>query len=75
MPRKHGNPNWCRTAPMGAPTVSPPIFESVARALRLDPEDFEGSVPLREWANRNRDHKYVPLDLLEAWGFVPGLGL
>ena len=71
MPRKRGNPNWCRPTPMGTLTVSPPTFASVARALGLAPEDFEGSIPLKEWANRNKDHKYVPLDLLEAWGLLP----
>src|SRR5271166_2604482 len=45
------------TAPMGTPTVSPPTFESVARALGLATEDFEGSIPLNEWANRNKEQK------------------
>ena len=48
--------------------VTPPTFETVAQALGLTATEFEGSIPLREWANRNKDHKYVPLDLLEAWG-------
>ncbi len=69
MPRKGGNPNWCKPIPRGTLTITPPTFESVAQALGLDPKDFEGSIPLREWAQRNKDHKYVPLDLLEAWGF------
>ncbi len=75
MPRKRGNPNWCRPAQVGKLVVSPPTFESVAQALGLVPEEFEGSIALREWVNRNKDHKYVPLDLLEAWGLEPDLGL
>ena len=54
---------------MGTSAVSPPTFESVAGALGLTPKEFEGSIPLKEWVNRNKDHKYIPLDLLEAWGF------
>ncbi len=72
MRRKCGNPNWCKPGLTGG--VTPPTFETVAQALGLAPEDFEGSIPLREWANRNKDHKYVPLDLLEAWGLAPDLG-
>lgn len=53
---------------MATLTVIPPTFETVAQALGLTAPEFEGSIPLREWANRNKDHKYVPLDLLEAWG-------
>ncbi len=74
MPGKRGNPNWCRLAPMGTLAVSPPTFESVAGALGLVPREFLDSIPLKEWVRRNKDHKYVPLDLLAAWGFVPGLG-
>jgi hypothetical protein len=70
MSRKPGNPNWSRPASMGTLAVSPPTFESVAGALGLAPKEFKGSIPLKEWVNRNKDHKYVPLDLLEAWGFL-----
>ena len=74
MPRKLGNPNWCKPAPMSMLTVTPPTFELVAQALGLAPKDFEGSLPLKAWADRNKDHKYVPLDLLEAWGLLPNWG-
>jgi hypothetical protein len=73
MARKRGNPNWCKPTSIGPLTVSPPTFETVAQALGLAPKDFEGSVALKEWVNRNKDHKYVPLDLLEAWDLVPDL--
>jgi hypothetical protein len=56
---------------MGALTATPPTFESVAQMLGLSPKDYGGSIPLKEWAKRNKDHKYVPLDLLEAWGLLP----
>ena len=69
MPRPRGNPNW------GKPELSQPMlcasgFEQVVKALGLLPEQYRGSAGLREWVRRNKDHKYVPLDLLQAWGFT-----
>ena len=56
MPRKRGNPNWCRPAPMGTLTVSAPTFESVAGALG-SAKEFEGfNSALKEWVNRNKHH-------------------
>lgn len=75
MARRRGNPNWCRPTPMGALAIGPTTFESITRELGLAPKDFEASVLLKEWVNRNKNHKYVPLDLLEAWGLEPDLGL
>jgi hypothetical protein len=74
MPKKRGNPDWCRPLPIGA-LVASPSFESVTEALRLAPEDFQTSIPLKEWVSRNKNYKYVPLDLLEAWGFSVDLSL
>jgi len=45
-------------------------FERIVRALRLTPEEYVHSVPLKEWVRQNKDDKYVPSDLLKAWGFT-----
>ena len=45
-------------------------FEKMVKELRLSPEEYEQSIPLKEWVRRNKDDKYVPLDLLKAWGFA-----
>ncbi len=45
-------------------------FEEVTRALRLTPIEFEHSTALKEWVLKNKDQKYVPLDLLLAWKLV-----
>ena len=68
MAKRRGNPNWGKPEPftLGS-TVS--SFESLVRSLGLTPKDYESSVALREWVGRNKDQKYVPPDLLEAWGF------
>ena len=44
-------------------------FDKVVQALGLTPEQYLTSVPLKEWVRSNKDEKYVPPDLLKAWGF------
>ena len=44
-------------------------FERVVDSLNLSPEQYQSSAELREWVLRNKDHKYVPPDLLKAFGF------
>jgi hypothetical protein len=45
-------------------------FEQLARNLGLKPDGYESSVELKAWVFKNKDQKYVPSELLEAWGFV-----
>jgi hypothetical protein len=45
-------------------------FEKVVKELRLSPEEYTQSSALKEWVRRNKDEKYVPSDLLKAWGFA-----
>lgn len=49
------------------PTVS--AFEKAVKELRLQPDQYVQSKRLREWAWRNRNSKFIPESLLEAWGF------
>jgi len=44
-------------------------FERVARRLHLAPSEYARSRKLKEWARKNKDHKYVPSYLLVAWHF------
>jgi hypothetical protein len=44
-------------------------FESMVKKLGLSPEEYESSAPLKYWVRRNMHEKYVPFDLLKAWGF------
>ena len=44
-------------------------FEQVVKDLGLSPEQYESSARLKDWVRRNMDEKYVPSDLLKAWGF------
>ncbi len=68
MAKRRGNPNWGKPEPfmLGSSISS---FESLVKTLGLSPDQYENSATLKEWVGKNKDHKYVPLDLLEAWGF------
>jgi hypothetical protein len=37
--------------------------------MKLSRREYASSAALKEWVRKNKDHKYVPLDLLTIWGF------
>ena len=49
------------------PTVS--AFEEAVKELKLQPDQYVQSKSLREWAWRNKNSKFIPESLLQAWGF------
>ena len=61
-----GNPNWGKAG--GDIPNTPTSFEDMVRRLKLSEKEYQSSIPLKEWARKNKDSKYVPPDLLEAWG-------
>lgn len=68
MAKRRGNPNWGKPEPaMSGVSVS--SFDAMVKSLGLLPDQYANSGPLREWVLKNKDHKYVPLNLLEVWGF------
>ena len=44
-------------------------FEQMVKKLGLAPDQYKNSALLKDWVRRNMDEKYVPSDLLRAWGF------
>jgi hypothetical protein len=68
MKKRRGNPNWFK--PESFVAVSLSSFEYEVRTLGLSPENYAGSGALKDWAQKNKDHRYVPPELLLAWGFV-----
>ncbi|GAC1361258.1 MAG: hypothetical protein NVSMB3_09540 [Acidobacteriaceae bacterium] len=68
MAKRRGNPNWGKPEPIGpvVPTVT--SFELVVKEYKLTPDQYIRSTRLREWARRNKNSKYIPEALLEAWG-------
>jgi hypothetical protein len=69
MAKKRGNPNWGKPEPLGPATPIITEFEQAVRKFNLLPEQYIRSIRLREWASRNKNSKYIPEPLLEAWGF------
>lgn len=44
-------------------------FDEIVEKMGLSPAQYESSAELKEWARAHRGQKYVPIDLLTAWGF------
>ena len=69
MIKKRGNPNWGKPDMNAIRNAEPTSFEGVVKELQLSPSEYVRSAPLKAWVRQNKDHKYVPSDLLQAWGF------
>jgi hypothetical protein len=63
---RHGNPPWSEGIIVPVPTVSE--FERTVARLKLKPDEYVDSCELREWAQANKDTRFVPERLLKAWG-------
>jgi predicted metal-binding protein len=61
MAKRRGNPNWGKPEPIGpiVPTITE--FEQVVKEYKLSPDQYLRST--------NKNSKYIPEPLLEAWGF------
>jgi hypothetical protein len=69
MARRRGNPNWGKPEPIGPIVPVVTSFEQAVKEFKLTPDQYIRSTRLREWARRNKNSKYIPEPLLEAWGF------
>jgi len=70
MSSQHGT---SRSAKLAARAFSESSFERIVDSLKLSPEQYQSSPELREWVLRNKDDKYVPPELLKAYGFQVNL--
>ena len=61
---------WAARLAAPAPPAQPTKFEIVVRQLRLenDPQAWPISNSLRLWVKKNRNYRYVPEELLAAYG-------
>jgi hypothetical protein len=66
---KRGNPNWGKPLPVGPVVPAVSAFEESVKELKLQPDQYVHSRRLREWACRNKNLKFIPESLLQAWGF------
>src|SRR5438552_1278104 len=67
MKKRRGNPNWFRCESVVAVSLS--SFEYEVRTLGLFPENYAGSLALRDWIRRNKGSQVC------ASGLVGGLGV
>lgn len=73
MSSQRGTSNSAKTEAMNPRPSSESSFDRVVDSLKLSPEQYQSSAELREWVLQNKDHKYVPPDLLKAFGFQVNL--
>jgi hypothetical protein len=66
---RRGNSQFTNPAAIGPPIASQTSFERVVQELDLLPSEYASSPRLRDWVSRNKDQKYVPSELLKAFGF------
>ena len=66
---RRGNPNWGKPVPFGPVVPAVFSFAEAVKQLKLQPDQYVQSTRLREWARRNKDSKFIPEALLQAWGF------
>lgn len=66
----HPNYRWSKGVPPPVPPDRPTHFELEVERLGLngDRRKLFACEKLRKWAERNRDRKYIPEWLLNAWG-------
>ena len=67
MAKRRGNQNGGKPQMAGPPPIIE--FERVTHDFKLQPEQYIRSTRLREWARHNKNSKFIPEPLLEAWGF------
>jgi hypothetical protein len=51
------------------PVTPPSSFEQIVKELKISPTEYARSPELKEWVRRNKDDRYVPTEVLKAFGF------
>jgi hypothetical protein len=69
QPVTRGNRHFANPHAIAPPLASHSSFEKVVEELGLSPSEYLASAVLRDWVSRNKDQRYVPSDLLKAYGF------
>jgi hypothetical protein len=67
--RRFTNRSWGSSGTVPMPSKRAASFDEIVEKMGLTPEQFKGSAELKEWVRLNWEQKYVPVDLLMAWGF------
>jgi len=67
MVKKRGNSHWGKPNLNEGSHAGPSSFEEIVKRLSLSPDEYEHSAQLKAWVQKNKDQKYVPPNLLQAW--------
>jgi len=67
--RRYVSQSWGSTGVVPARIAAASSFEAMAKTMGLSPAQYESSLELKEWARVHKQKKFVPPDLLIAWGF------
>ena len=67
--RRRGNRNFTKPEALRPLVFCANSFERVVKALNISPREYRSSPELKELVRQNKDQKYVPTELLEAFGF------
>ena len=69
MRRRQINRNFTKPEAIRPIIFSENSFEQIVKTLNISPEEYRSSAALKEWVRQNKDQKYVPSELLQAFGF------
>ena len=61
--------SWGSNGVVPMPRKRAASFDEVVKSMGLSPAQYASSAELKEWVRTNRTQRYVPIDLLIAWGF------
>jgi hypothetical protein len=67
--KRPGNPNWGKATASSIP-ILPTSFEQVVKALGIAPHEYHESAQLKDWVAKNKNNKFVPVELLQTWGMT-----
>ena len=67
--KRYAYRSWGAKGVVPAPLQKAASFDQIVENMGLSPAQYQNSAELKEWVRSNRGQKYVPSDLLTAWGF------
>ncbi len=66
---RRGSLEWGKPLRSGPVPPRATSFEEAVKKLKLHPDQYVHSTRLRAWARLNRNSKFIPESLSQAWGF------
>ena len=67
--KRYAYRSWGAKGVVPTPLQKAASFDQIVENMGLSPAQYLNSAELKEWVRSNRGQKYVPSDLLTAWGF------